>query len=204
MHPDDGFCELDRDECLRLLATAPVGRVVYTRQALPAVMPVGFGLDQDGAVLLRAPAASELVRAVDGAVVAFEADAVDVAARCGWSVVVTGRAVVVTGRAEREGAERAAPPSRASSPDEVLVRIDAELVTGRRLVVGRTAYRVPCRADRQAPSSPTGTERPYGGGVGRHGDGLPQALPPVAASDEHRRWSSPANPWAASRTMRRQ
>ncbi|MEU1785384.1 pyridoxamine 5'-phosphate oxidase family protein [Streptomyces sparsogenes] len=143
MYANDGFRELDRGECLRLLATAPVGRVVYTRQALPAVVPVDFGLATDGAVLLRTSAASELSRAVDGAVVAFEADAVDAATRSGWSVVLTGRAAVVTDPAERERLERMAPCSWAPSSDEVLVRIDAELVTGRQLVGGRTLYGVP-------------------------------------------------------------
>ncbi|WP_373463572.1 pyridoxamine 5'-phosphate oxidase family protein [Streptomyces sp. B4I13] len=49
----------------------------------------------DGAVLLSTSAAAELVRAVDGAVVAFETDDVDAAGRSGWSVVVTGPAAVV-------------------------------------------------------------------------------------------------------------
>ncbi|WP_181800149.1 glycine radical domain-containing protein [Streptomyces ipomoeae] len=45
--------------------------------------------------------ASAPARAVNGAVVAFEADEVDTSARAGWSVVVTGRATVVTDPAER-------------------------------------------------------------------------------------------------------
>ncbi|MET8565138.1 pyridoxamine 5'-phosphate oxidase family protein [Streptomyces flaveolus] len=140
MYPNDGFRELGRHECLRLLATAPIGRIVYTRQALPAVVPVNFGLDSDGAVLLRTSTASELARAVDGAVVAFEADAADVDTHSGWSVVVTGRAVIVTDRAELDRLERVAPRSWAPSPEEVLVRIEPELVTGRELVGGRTMY----------------------------------------------------------------
>ncbi|QTE02427.1 pyridoxamine 5'-phosphate oxidase family protein [Streptomyces cyanogenus] len=146
MYPNDGFRELGRDECLRLLATAPVGRVVHTRQALPAVVPVTFGLDTDGAVLLRTSAASELARAVDGAVVAFEADAIDVARQAGWSVVVTGHAEIVTDRAERGRLERMVPGSWAPSPDEAFVRVAAELVTGRELVGGRTLYGVPLPA----------------------------------------------------------
>jgi hypothetical protein len=46
----------------------PVGRVVYTRQALPAVLPVDFALDQDAAVLIRTSANSGLTRAIDGVV----------------------------------------------------------------------------------------------------------------------------------------
>ena len=143
MYPNDGFRELGRDECLRLLATAPVGRVVHTRQALPAVVPLNFGLDHDAAVLLRTSADSELASAVDGAVVAFEVDAVDADTHSGWSVVVTGRAEVVTDPDETNRLERTGPRSWAPSPVEVFVRIEADMVTGRELVCGRTLYGLP-------------------------------------------------------------
>ncbi|MFC8711982.1 pyridoxamine 5'-phosphate oxidase family protein [Streptomyces sp. NPDC057197] len=140
MEPNDGFRELDRQECLRLLATAPVGRVVHTRHALPAVLPVNFRLDDEGAVLLCTSAASELARAVDGAVVAFEADEVDPVARSGWSVVVTGPAAVVSDFDRFRRLVRDGPPSWAPSPREVFIRIAPELVTGRELVGGRSLY----------------------------------------------------------------
>ncbi|MFJ4692290.1 pyridoxamine 5'-phosphate oxidase family protein [Streptomyces sp. NPDC088766] len=140
MYSDDGFRELERHDCLRLMARAPVGRVVYTRRALPAVLPVGFVLDRDGAVLLSTCAASELARAVDGAVVAFETDEVDVTRHCGWSVVVTGRATVVTDPAELGRPARTRPDSWVPAPQEVLVRIEPELVTGRELGAGRSPY----------------------------------------------------------------
>lgn len=142
MYPNDGFRELDRSECLRLLAKAPIGRIVHTRHALPAVLPVNFCVDTDSSVLLRTSVASELVRAIDGAVVAFEVDEVDAAAHSGWSVVVTGRATVVTDPAEHERLARAGPRSWVAAPEEVFVRIEAELVTGRELVGGRTIYGV--------------------------------------------------------------
>ncbi|MCK7622848.1 pyridoxamine 5'-phosphate oxidase family protein [Streptomyces sp. RS10V-4] len=130
---DEGFHALDRQECLRLLAGVPVGRVVYTRQALPAVLPVNFGLDRDCSVLIRTSAASDLVRAVDGVVVAFEADAFDTAAHSGWSVVVTGRAAVVTDPAERRRLARTGPRPWIAARDGVFLRIEAEWVTGREL-----------------------------------------------------------------------
>ncbi|MEU9242880.1 pyridoxamine 5'-phosphate oxidase family protein [Streptomyces shenzhenensis] len=140
MYANDGFRELDRRECLGLLARVPVGRIVHTRGALPAVLPVNFGLDRDGAVVLRTSESSELVRAVDGAVVAFEADEVDAVAQAGWSVVVTGHASVVGDPGEHERLLREGPRSWAPSPREVFVRIDPELVTGRELTGGRTRY----------------------------------------------------------------
>ncbi|MFF4359937.1 pyridoxamine 5'-phosphate oxidase family protein [Streptomyces sp. NPDC001604] len=140
MYPNDGFRELERQECLRLLAKVPVGRIVHTRQALPAVLPVNFSLDSDGAVLVRTSAASELARAVDGTVVAFEVDEVDAVAHSGWSVVVTGAATVVRDPDEHERLTRTGPRSWAPSPEEVFVRIQPELITGRELVGGRSLY----------------------------------------------------------------
>ncbi|GGZ20484.1 pyridoxamine 5'-phosphate oxidase family protein [Streptomyces poonensis] len=133
MSKNDAFRALDRQECLRLLAKVPVGRVVYTRQALPAVLPVNFSLDTDSAVLLRTSPDSDLVRAIDGVVVAFEADEFDAATRSGWSVVVTGRATVVTDPAEHERLSQAGPTSWMPLEDPVIVRIESEMVTGREL-----------------------------------------------------------------------
>lgn len=140
MNTNDGFRELGREECLRLLERAPIGRVVHTRHALPAVLPVNFCLDVDSAVLMRTSADSELAAAVDGVVIAFEADEVDATAHSGWSVVVTGRATVVTDPAEHGRLARTGPRSWVASPAEVFIRIEPELVTGRQLVVGFAAY----------------------------------------------------------------
>ncbi|MBO1332294.1 pyridoxamine 5'-phosphate oxidase family protein [Streptomyces sp. VRA16 Mangrove soil] len=124
---------LDREECLRLLAKVPVGRVVYTRQALPAVLPVNFALDTDHAVLIRTSADSELAEVVDGVVVAFEVDEFDAERESGWSVVVTGHATVVTDPAEAGRLSEAGPRSWAVGDDCVLVRIEPAMLTGREL-----------------------------------------------------------------------
>ncbi|MGP4050632.1 pyridoxamine 5'-phosphate oxidase family protein [Streptomyces sp. 2A115] len=133
MFQNDAFRALDRQECLRLLAKVPVGRVVYTRQALPAVLPINFSLDADASVLLRTSQDSDLVRAIDGVVVAFEADEFDAATRSGWSVVVTGRATVVTDPAEHDRLTQAGPTSWMPLREAVFVRIESEMVTGRDL-----------------------------------------------------------------------
>jgi hypothetical protein len=70
MNPDDGFRELGRQECLDRLGDAPVGRVVHTRDALPAVLPVNFCLDAESAVVLRTSADSDLARSIDGSAIA--------------------------------------------------------------------------------------------------------------------------------------
>lgn len=81
----------NREKCLALLATVPIGRVVHTHRALPAITPVTFVLDgEDVAIRPGAP----LAAAVGGAVVAFEADHVDPDTGVGWAVTVVGPALL--------------------------------------------------------------------------------------------------------------
>ncbi|MBB5967706.1 pyridoxamine 5'-phosphate oxidase family protein [Planomonospora venezuelensis] len=89
-----GLRVLSRAECLELLASAPIGRIVFTDRALPAVQPVNYMLDGERLVV-RARAGSKLALAVRDAVVALEADAFDPAGRTGWSVTVVGHAHAV-------------------------------------------------------------------------------------------------------------
>ncbi|MBP0450548.1 pyridoxamine 5'-phosphate oxidase family protein [Kitasatospora sp. RG8] len=124
MTPDTA--PLDERRCLHLLAGAPVGRIVYTVGALPAVLPTRYRLDDDGSVVLQATAGSEFHRAVAGALVAFHADEVSSADGSGWSVTVLG-----TAEATGEGAATratATPPA-----GQVTIRIHPEWVTGRLL-----------------------------------------------------------------------
>ncbi|MFF1798900.1 pyridoxamine 5'-phosphate oxidase family protein [Kitasatospora sp. NPDC058263] len=116
---------------MELLAGAAVGRVVYTVGALPAVLPVPFRLDAAGGVLLSARAGSQLARAVDGAVVAFEADEWDGTDGTGWCVTVLGRAEVRPARATAPAPGDA--PDRHTDRERVLIRVGPELVVGRRL-----------------------------------------------------------------------
>jgi uncharacterized protein len=86
---------LTRAECFRLMASVPVGRVIYTRQALPAVDLVSFALD-GGDIIVSTDRDGKLAAATRGAVVAFEADSVDTDRRTGWSVTAVGHAQEVT------------------------------------------------------------------------------------------------------------
>jgi hypothetical protein len=94
---------LDEQECLRLFGTSGIGRVAYTEAALPALRAVSYAL-LDGDVVIPARGGSGFAHAARGAVVAFEADSYDEAARTGWSVTVVGPSRVVTaGRSEDPG-----------------------------------------------------------------------------------------------------
>src|SRR5512142_3193272 len=90
----DEDTRLDRAESFRLLAGVPIGRLIFTSNALPAVRPVNFAL-VDRLIVLRTAAAT-VARKVHDTIVAFEADHLDPATCSGWSVTVTGRAALVT------------------------------------------------------------------------------------------------------------
>jgi nitroimidazol reductase NimA-like FMN-containing flavoprotein (pyridoxamine 5'-phosphate oxidase superfamily) len=60
---------LDRDECLRLLATVPVGRIGLSIGALPAILPVNFAM-VGSSIVIRTVVGSKLDAATRHAVVA--------------------------------------------------------------------------------------------------------------------------------------
>ncbi len=127
---------LSRDESLRLLASVPVGRIVYTSGALPAVQPVNFVLD-DGAIVIRTGAGSKLTAALRNGVVAFEADVIDADTRSGWSVTITGRVREVTEATEVARLRDVVRPWAPGAKGHIL-KIATEVVTGRRISAGRS------------------------------------------------------------------
>ena len=80
---------------MELLASAGIGRVILTEQAMPTALPVAFAVDR-GAIIFRSSAGTKLAAATSGTVIAFEVDKFDESERAGWSVVVTGLASVIT------------------------------------------------------------------------------------------------------------
>jgi uncharacterized protein len=125
---------LDAGECRALLSRVPVGRIVFTDRALPAVQPVNFAL-VDGDVVIRTAAGSKLDAAVRNAIVAFEADEFDSESRSGWSVVYVGHARAVTNPAELATLRRLGLPTWASGRREHFIQIHPEIISGRRLPI---------------------------------------------------------------------
>ncbi|KAA2261858.1 pyridoxamine 5'-phosphate oxidase family protein [Solihabitans fulvus] len=135
MFDSAGLRVLDERECLRLLSTVPIGRIVFTEQAMPAVQPVTFAV-VGRSVVLRAGQGSKLAAATRNAVVAFEADEFDHRARSGWSVVAIGRAQLVLDEDEQAELARLDLHSWTPGTGDHFVRIAIELVNGRRIANG--------------------------------------------------------------------
>ncbi|WP_039801396.1 pyridoxamine 5'-phosphate oxidase family protein [Nocardia araoensis] len=133
--PGRRMVEIDREEALRLLAGVPYGRVVFTRDALPAIRPVNHFVDR-GVVIVRTRVTSRLtgtVRADPSVVVAYEADDIDAVTHAGWSVVVTGLARTVTDPERVARYERLLRPWADGVMDTVIA-IEPTIVTGVRLL----------------------------------------------------------------------
>jgi uncharacterized protein len=124
--------DLPREECLRLLASVPVGRVGLSLQALPVVLPVNFAL-LDGEVVFRTVAGTKFHAAVGGTVLAFEVDGYESDGRSGWSVLVQGVSQVVTDPTELQRARQlTVDPWAVDGAADRIVRITVSVVSGRR------------------------------------------------------------------------
>jgi len=126
-----GLEVLDRDECVALLGTVRVGRVVFTRRGLPAVEPVKYVVGRD-AVWFTARARTDLFGAAHDGVVAFEVDTFDANLRTGWWVTVLGRASA-TAECDLPGRRPELSWQLPSGADVRCVRIPIEVVSGRRV-----------------------------------------------------------------------
>ena len=129
--------ELSRAECLLLLGEVPLGRVVFTHRALPAVRPANHLVEADQIIIMASlGAAVSSESSLDGGtIVAYQADLIDTVERVGWSIVVIGRAGRVTDLAEVDRYRRALRPWVTAESDDI-VAIRADMVAGFRLVPG--------------------------------------------------------------------
>ncbi|MDN3359768.1 pyridoxamine 5'-phosphate oxidase family protein [Actinomadura sp. DC4] len=132
MKAEDDPRPLSREQCLALMTSVPVGRVVYTDQALPAIMPMNFVLDGDE-VVIHTASDSTLAAALRNAVVAFQIDDFGPDATTGWSVTITGQARLVDGVEETARLARLPLLPWVTAVNGQFIRIPARHVTGSRL-----------------------------------------------------------------------
>ena len=128
----NGLEVLDRDECMRLLATTTLGRIGVQSGALPTVLPVNFAVHDD-VIVIRTSSGTKLDAATRNTVVAFEADRIDSVYHSGWSVSVTGVAREVVDPEELARMGRLPLAHWAPGHADRFVAISTEMVSGRRI-----------------------------------------------------------------------
>lgn len=129
---DEGLAELNRDECMALLANASFGRVGVSVDALPAILPVTIAL-LDDTVVFRTIPGTKLAFAAARSILAVEVDDYDPSLGDGWSVLVRGIASELVDEREIARARRLLAGSWINGAAEHYVRVSCDLVTGRRL-----------------------------------------------------------------------
>jgi uncharacterized protein len=136
--------ELDRAECLRLLAAGTVGRVVVNspNRSQPVIRPVNYVFDDASqSVLIRSDVGSKLFALLCAVRATFEIDGIDPVDRVGWSVIIEGFTEEITNpidlrRIQQLGLEPWAPGRKGH-----WIRIRASTVSGRRIVAARDLVR---------------------------------------------------------------
>ena len=126
-----GLEMLSREECLRLLGAAAVGRLVVSGSGTPDIFPVNFELDGDR-VVFRTAAGRKHADGPRGSVL-FEVDGTYDAARSGWSVVVHGWLEEVEGEVGRSLADAMGVDPWAVGPKGHVMRLNPTTITGRRV-----------------------------------------------------------------------
>jgi uncharacterized protein len=134
---------LDRNECLRLLATRHIGRVVVNVEGwVPMIRPVNYAFDPSSqSVVFRTAQGSKLTALLLSQLAGFEVDDIDEAVRSGWSVIVTGRAEEILRPADRDRLETLGLELWAPGERPHWVRIRTETLSGRRIRSTGTAGR---------------------------------------------------------------
>jgi len=132
MTVQEGMERFSEAEALDLAATVPVGRIVYSRYALPAVFLVNFELDGRDPVF-RTRKGSMFGAGVAETVVAFEVDRIDEEAREGWYVTFLGRAKLITSPAEQSRLSELGIDPWAPGDRGYYIKIVTERVIARRI-----------------------------------------------------------------------
>ena len=151
---EDRFREtLDEAQCRRLLTTVTIGRLGFTEDALPAILPVTFTL-QNGYVLIAVRHDSSVVNAVRRSVVALQVDDYDPAAGTGWSVTVVGPSRIISDPRQVGAPSRVPVSTRPPDPARYYVVVPLGFLRGWRMA----AYPVGAKATDVDTSATGGTD----------------------------------------------
>ena len=123
--------ELDEAECWELVRSREVGRIAYTDDRGPMVVPVTYVVGEKS-VLFRVAPYTELARYLPDTRVALEVDDIDYFTRSAWNVVVRGRIDAV--KSDDLPASGARPTPWAEGQRTLHLRLTPDMVTGRRLL----------------------------------------------------------------------
>jgi nitroimidazol reductase NimA-like FMN-containing flavoprotein (pyridoxamine 5'-phosphate oxidase superfamily) len=129
--------ELERDECLRLLAATGLGRLAVSAddwRKPPVIRPVNFVFDSSSqSIVFRSARGSKFTALVLSGHASFEIDGVEPESETGWSVIVQGPIEEITSPTEIARFEGSSLHPWAPGDKPHWIRIRATVATGRRI-----------------------------------------------------------------------
>lgn len=125
--------ELDRQECLELLAAKSVGRLAYVVDNGARILPFNYVLAEDS-VIFRTVPDGEIYHHALSSISAFEVDETDEFFQSGWSVVVVGRLELASEGDFARMFYGKLPEPWAGGSRYMFVRLRWEHVSGRRVI----------------------------------------------------------------------
>ncbi|HLM21062.1 MAG TPA: pyridoxamine 5'-phosphate oxidase family protein [Propionibacteriaceae bacterium] len=130
---ESGLIELDRQECLDLLAAKSVGRIAYAVDKGARILPVNYILSNDAIIFRTIPDAEISHHALE-AMCAFEVDETDEFFQAGWSVVAVGRLELATEEDFASMRYGKLPEPWAGGDRWMFLRLPCDQVSGRRVI----------------------------------------------------------------------
>ena len=131
------FAELERDECVRLLALTKLGRLAVSPpdwRMPPVIRPVLYVFDRSTqSIVFRSARGSKFTALLLSGVAAFEIDGIEPAAETGWSVIVQGPIQEIKSPSEIRRLERLGLHRWSPGETPHWIRIRASVVSGRRI-----------------------------------------------------------------------
>jgi uncharacterized protein len=128
-----GLIELDRQECMELLAAKSVGRIAYAVDNGARILPVNYILNNDSIIFRTVPAGEIFHHALES-ICAFEIDETDEFFEAGWSVVAVGRLELATEEDFASMRYGKLPQPWAGGNRWMFLRLPCDQVSGRRVI----------------------------------------------------------------------
>jgi nitroimidazol reductase NimA-like FMN-containing flavoprotein (pyridoxamine 5'-phosphate oxidase superfamily) len=137
-HASGQLEELERDECIRLLALTGFGRLAVSPpdwSTPPVIRPLTYVFDRSSqSIVFRSARGSKFTALLLSGQGTFEIDAIEPATETGWSVIVQGPIEEIDNAAEIGRLERLGLHPWAAGEKPHWIRIRAIVVSGRRIV----------------------------------------------------------------------
>jgi uncharacterized protein len=128
-----GLIELERQECLELLAAKSVGRLAYVVDNGARILPFNY-IFVDDFVIFRTVPDGEIYHHALSSICAFEIDETDEFFQSGWSVVAVGRLELATEEDFARMLYGKLPEPWAGGPRYMFARLSCDHVSGRRVI----------------------------------------------------------------------